>query len=120
MAIKGLFEGQAFIKESLQDQFKAYRNIGIKLCLLLWIGSFSIHFTSSILNVKQINFDLANMVLASIKFSIIFGVIGFCIGAVWGHYMQHRCIKNISEQKKRRKEYIKAQLALREERLGIM
>jgi uncharacterized membrane protein len=120
MVIKGLFEGQAFIKDSLEEQFKAYRNMAIKLALLLWIASFSFCFVSELMNVRQVNFDLTEIILHSLKASILFGVIGYCIGSVCGTYMQHNRLRMIEQEKKRRKEYIKSQLASREERLGII
>ncbi|MEY3369521.1 MAG: hypothetical protein RLZZ361_191 [Cyanobacteriota bacterium] len=120
MGTASFYENKSMIKQALMSQIKAYRNLSIKLAFGLWSLSLIGRFVMIIIATNHTSLNLEGAFIQSFQFSLFFGVFGYCAGSVLGDYLHKRRIKQIQEQKLKRKRYIEEQIAIRKAKLDSL
>lgn len=120
MGTTSLYENKSIVKESLVAQMKAYRNLSTKLALAMWCAALAGHFALAVSGADPANLNLEDAILQSFQFSLVFALVGYCIGAVLGSQLQRKRIKQILDEKARRRRYIEEQVAIRKAKLDSL
>jgi hypothetical protein len=120
MGTASFYESKSMIKQALMNQIKAYRNLSIKLAFGLWSLALIARFIMIILATHHASLNLENAFMQSFQFSLFFAVLGYCIGSVLGDQLHKRRLRQIQDQKIRRKRYIEEQIALRKAKLDSL
>jgi hypothetical protein len=120
MGTVSLYESKSMIKQVLMNQIKAYRNLSIKLAFGLWSLALICRLVMLILTTHHASLNLESAFMQSFQFSLFFGVFGYCIGSVLGAQLHKRRIRQIQEQKLKRKRYIEEQIAIRKAKLDSL
>ena len=117
MAQNSVFENKAILRDELMKQIKAYRNISVKMGLLMWLGTLCGHYVMLTYNADPMGFLVAETLYKSMTFSVAFAVIGYCIGAVIGAQLQRQKLNAIAETRARKKRILEEQIALRQSKM---
>lgn len=117
MAEQSIYENKQILKECLMKQIKAYRNISVKVGLIMWIFSLGCHYSLTAFNAEPMGFLISETLYKSFTFSAAFAVIGYCLGSVIGAHLQRQRLSSISEERLRRKNMLEEQIALRQSKL---
>ena len=120
MGTASFYENKSMIKQALMKQIKAYRNLSVKLAFGLWSLALIGRFVIIIISTHHASLNLENAFVQSFQFSIFFGIFGYCSGSVLGDYLHKRRIRQIQEQKLKRKRYIEEQIAIRKAKLDSL
>jgi hypothetical protein len=120
MGTASFYENKSLIKQALMNQIKTYRNLSIILAFGFWSLALIGRFVMIILVTHHASLNLENAFMQSFQFSLFFAVLGYCIGSVLGEYLHKRRIKQIQEQKLKRKRYIEEQIAIRKAKLDSL
>jgi len=117
MAQNSLYENKTILRDGLMKQIKAYRNISVKLGLLMWLGTLCGHYAVTAYNAEPMGFLVAETLYKSITFSAAFAVIGYCIGSIIGAQLQRKKLTSVTDERERRKSALEEQIALRQAKL---
>jgi len=120
MGTASFYESKSMIKQALMTQIQAYRNLSVKLAFGLWSLALFGRLIMFILTTHHASLNLESAFMQSFQFSLFFGVFGYCIGSVMGVQLYKRRIRQIQEQKLRRKRYIEEQIAIRKAKLDSL
>lgn len=112
-----LYENKGIIRDNLMEQLKAYRNVSIKMALVFWICSFTGYYAFNAMHIPEIQLMVDDLIFKSFQFSVVFGIIGYCVGSAVGAHLQQTRLSRISEERKRRKDYIEEQVSIRQAKL---
>ncbi len=120
MATQGILESGGLLKETLMSELKAYRNISVKLAILAWSLSLAIHYTCSIATKDAISIQILEALYQSFLVSLVFALVGYCLGSVSGAHMQRKRLGDIKRKRDERKRYIEEQIAIRQAKLQVI
>lgn len=112
-----LYEDRMLIKQLLEERLKSYRNFSTKLGLLFFSASFTGHFAYVLLNTDHLVLRIDESLYGSMTFSLMFAVIGYCLGAIYGTILQKRQLSYIAEVRYKKRLMLEEQIALRKARL---
>ncbi len=120
MARSSIFANKGMVKEALMAELKAYRNIGTKLSLILWIVSFTGHYTYTVAMMEALRVQVEESLYNSFQFSLLFALIGYCFGSMLGAQKQRERLGAINRQKEARRRYLEEQIAIRQAKLDAL
>lgn len=117
MSTSSVVDNKELFKETLMGELKAYKNISVKLALVLWSLSFVIHYTCSIINKASVTVQVGDALYQSFLTSLIFALLGYCVGSVIGLYLQKDRLSAIKRVRDERKRYVQEQVSIRQAKL---
>ena len=117
---QNILESKGLLKETLMGELKAYRNISIKLAIIAWSLSLAIHYTCSIINKAAVSIQIMEALYQSFLVSLVFALVGYCLGSVSGAHLQRKRFGNIKRKRDERKRYIEEQIAIRQAKLQVI
>ncbi len=115
-----ILESKGMLKETLMSELKAYRNISVKLAVIAWSLSLSIHYACSIFSKDAVSIQIMEALYQSFLVSLVFALVGYCLGSVSGAHMQRKRLSNIKKKRDERKRYIEEQIAIRQAKLQVI
>lgn len=116
----GIYQNKGIIKAHLMKQFKAYRNLSVKVCLMFWIVTLVISFTLKALESDHMSFVVEKSLMDSFILSLIAAAVGYCVGAMIGGFLQKRRLDLIAREKERKKLALEEQISIRQARLDLL
>lgn len=117
MAINNTPENNKYLKAKLMKELKSYRNISIKLAALVWAPTFSGHFAFTVIGMDPMQLRIDEMLLKSMSFSLVFALIGYCIGSLIGTHLQKVRMTQLENKRTNRRRFIEEQVAIRQLKL---
>ncbi len=115
-----LYENKGIIRDNLMEQLKAYRNVSIKTALIFWISTFTGYFVINVMKIPETQLMIDDLLFESVKFSVVFALIGYCLGSAVGANLQRTRLARIQEERSKRKAYIEEQVSIRQAKLDTL
>lgn len=115
-----IYRNKTELKECLLSQLQAYKNLAIKIGLIPWALAFVGHFSYSICTTEAVALQLDEQFYKSFLFALSFGLIGYCIGGMISARLQHNRIKELNDDRERRKLKLEEQMNLRQSKLSAL
>ncbi|MDD9897496.1 MAG: hypothetical protein OXU45_00710 [Candidatus Melainabacteria bacterium] len=117
MAINNTPENNEYLKAKLLKELKSYRNISIKLAALVWAPTFTGHFAFNVIGINPMLLKLDDMLLKSFSFSLVFALVGYCVGSMIGAHLQKTRLAQLENKRIERRRFIEEQVAIRQLKL---
>ena len=117
MAINNTPENNEYLKAKLMKELKAYRNISIKLAALIWAPTFAGHFAFNAAGLDPMQLRIDELLFKSMSFSLVFALIGYCIGSIIGTHLQKVRMTQLENKRLSRRRFIEEQVAIRQLKL---
>lgn len=117
LASASIIESKGLLKETLMGELKAYRNISIKLAILSWSLSLAGHYCYTVFNKDAMSIQIMESLYQSFLTSLVFALVGYCLGTVLGAHLQHKRLDDIKRKRIERKRYIEEQVSIRQAKL---